>query len=345
MFLTYLHARIPRVRCPEHGVLQVRVPWAEPHSRFTLLFERLAVEVLRQCNVKGAAELLRLSWDEVMLLMEHAVARGQKRQPPKELPTQLGIDEKYTSCGIVTLVNDIARGCVTKVLPGKKKEPLKEYLASFPLEQREQVRAVALDMCDTFYAAVAATIPEATDKIVYDRFHVMQHVSKAVNQVRKQESAQLARKGDERLKGSRFVWLYSSENVPAEQQQWLEQLKADKLQTGRAWALKELLRTLWQCTDRAQAKAVFYKWYGWAIRSRLEPMKDVAQRLRGRISNILTYLEHRITNACSEGLNSAISTLIRRAFGYRNLRNLTTVIYFYLGGLAMDPALPTHANP
>lgn len=345
MFLTYLHARIPRVRCPEHGVMQVRVPWAEPHSRFTLLFERLAVEVLRHSHVQGAAAILRLSWDEVMLLMERAVARGQKRQQPKSLPRKLGIDEKHTSCGVLTLVNDLAHGCVAQVLPGKKKEPLKEYLSFFSQEQREQVTAVALDMCDTFYAAVAETIPEATDKIVYDRFHVMQHVSKAVNKVRSQESAQLARRGDERLKGSRFVWLYSAENVPAEQLEWLEQLKADKLQTGRAWALKELLRSLWQCTDRAQAKAVFYKWYGWAIRSRLEPMKDVAQRLRSRISNILTYLEHRITNACSEGLNGAISTLIRRAYGYRNLRNLTTVIYFYLGGLSMDPTLSTHANP
>jgi transposase len=280
-----------------------------------------------------------------MLLMERAVARGQQRQQPKALPTLLGIDEKYTSCGVLTLVNDLAHGCVDKVLPGKKKEPLKQHLDSFPLEQREQVRAVAIDMCDTFYAAIAETIPEATDKIVYDRFHVMQHVSKAVNKVRSQESAQLARRGDQRLKGSRFVWLYSAENVPPEQQQWLDQLKADKLLTGRAWALKELLRTLWQCADRAQAKAVFYKWYGWALRSRLEPMQDLARRLRSRLSNILTYLDHRLTNACSEGLNGAISTLLRRAFGYRNLRNLTTVIYFYLGGLSMDPALSTHANP
>lgn len=259
MFLTYLHGRIPRISCPEHGVLQVRVPWAEPHSRFTLLFERLAVEVMRQCNVKGAAQILRLSWDEVMLLMERAVQRGQKRQQPKTLPTQLGIDEKYTSCGVLTLVNDIAIGCVTKVLPGKKKEPLKEYLGSFPKEQREQVSAVALDMCETFYAAVAKAIPKATDKIVYDRFHVMQRVSKAVNKVRSQESAQLARKGDKRLEGSRFVWLYSLQNLPEKQLQWLGQLKADKLQTGRAWALKELLRTLWQCTDRAQEEGVFYK--------------------------------------------------------------------------------------
>lgn len=345
MFLTYLHARIPRVQCPEHGVLQVRVPWAEPHSRFTLLFERLAVEVLRHSHVKGAAQILRLSWDEVMHLMERAVARGQARETPKELPHQLGVDEKHTSCGVLTLVNDLSKRRLFHVLPGKKKEPLKEYFLSFSEEQREQVCAVALDMCDTFYAAVAATIPEAAQKIVYDRFHVMQHVTKAVNQVRKQESAQLLRRGDDRLQGSRFLWLYSEQNVPTEHKPWLERLKADKLQTGRAWALKELLRTLWQCNDRAQALAVFSRWYAWARRSRLEPMKALALQLRSRLSNILTYLEHRLTNAVSEGLNGALSTLIRRAYGYRNLRNLTTVLYFYLGGLCMDPSLPAHANP
>lgn len=116
-------------------------------------------------------------------------------------------------------------------------------------------------------------------------------------------------------------------------------------QTGRAWALKELLRTLWRCSDRAQALAVFSRWYAWARRSRLEPIKDLAQRLRSRLGNILTYLEHRLTNAVSEGLNGALSTLLRRAYGYRNLHNLTTVLYFYLGGLSMDPALPAHANP
>lgn len=336
-FLTYLHARIPRIQCPEHGVVQVAVPWAEPRSRFTLLFERLAVAVLKQCHVQGAAELLHLSWSEAMHLMQRAVERGQAREQNQPLPKQLGIDEKHTPCGVLTLVNDVGKKRVKKILVGKTKAPLKEYLESYPEAERQAVQAVAMDLCDTFYGAVAATIPDSADKIVYDRFHVMQMVSKAVNQVRQQENAYLLRRGDKRLQGTRYLWGYSDENVPDTQREKLERLKADKLQTGRAWALKEFLRTLWTCTDRPSALNVFRKWHGWAQRSRLEPIKDVARRLAARLSNILTFVEHRLTNALSEGLNSAISTLVRRAYGYRNLQNQITAIYFYQGGLDLTP--------
>ena len=78
-FQTHMHARIPRVECVDHGVLQVRVPWAEPHSRFTALFERLAVDVLLQCDVTGATRILNISWKEAWHIMERAVSRGQGR--------------------------------------------------------------------------------------------------------------------------------------------------------------------------------------------------------------------------------------------------------------------------
>lgn len=343
-FLTYLSAKIPRIKCPEHGVLQVKVPWAEPNSRFTLLFERLAVEILQHSTVQGAAVILGLSWYEVMHLMQRAVARGQKKESGDPLPEFLGVDEKHTSCGVLTLVNDLSAPRVKKVLLGAKKEPLADYLRSFPEPQREAVVAVAMDMSDTFYGAVAATIPDSCDKIVYDRFHVMQLVSRAVEQVRKQEQAYLVRFDDKRLNGTRYLWSYSDENLPDKKREQLEQLKADKLKTGRAFALKEFLRTLWNCPSRKEALSVWKKWQAWAQRSRLEPMKDVARRLGARLYNILTFVEHRITNAKSEGINSGISTLLRRAYGYRNLQNQITAIYFHHGGLDLMPALATHAD-
>jgi hypothetical protein len=84
--LTFLHASAPRVACPEHGVRQVRLPWAEPHSRFTALFERLAINVLGACDVAAAAKLLRISWDEAWRLMDRAVARGLAAKPPRGPP-------------------------------------------------------------------------------------------------------------------------------------------------------------------------------------------------------------------------------------------------------------------
>src|SRR5213593_252649 len=97
-FQTLLHARPPRVQCPAHGVRQARLPWAEPNSRFTLLFERLAIDVLTETDVSGAARLLRLSWDEAWHLMDRAVARGLA-QRPVTVPAHLGVDEKAAGRG------------------------------------------------------------------------------------------------------------------------------------------------------------------------------------------------------------------------------------------------------
>lgn len=97
-FQTYLHARIPRVECGEHGVVQILVPWAEPRSRFTLLFERLAIDVLSQCDVTGATRILRISWDEAWGLMERAVTRGRERKGRKVV-RRIGVDEKAAAKG------------------------------------------------------------------------------------------------------------------------------------------------------------------------------------------------------------------------------------------------------
>ena len=97
-FFTYVHARPPRVDCPAHGVHQVRLPWAEPMSRFTTLFERLAIDVLKECDVLGACRLLRCSWDEGWHLMQRAVTRGLLRRPTPA-PAIIGVDEKSAGRG------------------------------------------------------------------------------------------------------------------------------------------------------------------------------------------------------------------------------------------------------
>ena len=97
-FKTYLHARVPRVKCPTHGARQVKLPWAEAHSRFTLLFERLAIDVLKEASVRGAIRILRISWDEAWHLMQRAVKRGLQAKG-KCVPARLGVDEKALSKG------------------------------------------------------------------------------------------------------------------------------------------------------------------------------------------------------------------------------------------------------
>ncbi len=97
-FLTYLQARPPRVHCPEHGKHAVALPWAEGASRFTTMFEALAIDVLLATNVKNAAVLLRVSWDEAWGLMERAVTRGRAAKA-RAVPEHIGIDEKAIAKG------------------------------------------------------------------------------------------------------------------------------------------------------------------------------------------------------------------------------------------------------
>jgi transposase len=169
-FLTYLHARPPRVDCADHGVRQVALPWAEPHSRFTALFERLAIDVLNECDISGASELLRLSWDEAWHLMERAVARGQARKT-RRVPQLMGVDEKAAAKGhnYLTVVCDLERGCVEYIADDRRQSSLDGYFEPFSDEERAQIKAVAMDMWDPYINSVTEHLPEPEGKIVFDR--------------------------------------------------------------------------------------------------------------------------------------------------------------------------------
>lgn len=337
-FQTYLHARIPRVACSEHGVGQVLVPWAAPRSRFTLLFERLAIDVLRQCDVSGATRILRISWDAAWGLMERAVTRGRHRKM-RTVVRRIGVDETATAKGhcYLTLVCDLEEGTVEHIAEDRKQESLEGYYAGLAQEQLDGIEAVAMDMWEPYIQATRARVPDAAEKIVFDRFHVMGHVAKAVDTVRKQEHRERMASGDDTLKGSKYLWLYSRENVPARRRDEFNALMRQALKVGRAWAIKEALRRLWHYVSPASGWKFWKRWYFWATHSRLTPIRKAARTVRGHIDNILTYYQHPVTNAMSEGLNSQIQKIKSMACGFRNTQNFKTAIYFHCGGLDLYP--------
>ena len=336
---TFLVARVPRVNCPEHGVRQVNVSWAEPGSRFTMLFERLAIDVLQSCQtVTSAKTILRLSWDQTWNILDRAVARGMERKVPTEI-SRLGVDEKAFRKGhdYMTIVCDNDRGVVEFVSEGRNTESLRQFYASRTTKQRQAIQAVAMDMHEPYVQATLQELPLGKDKIVFDRFHIMQHMSQAVDKVRRQEHALLSERGDDRLKGTKYLWLKNQQNLSEKKKQELESIFTLNLKTGRAWAIKETLRDLWHHHRVEQAREFFGGWYNWAIRSRLTPVKKVARMIKSRIENVINYCRHRITNAVSEGLNSKIMAIKRRAAGFRNKENFKRVIYFYCGDLDLYP--------
>lgn len=338
-FRTMLHAAVPRVDCPEHGVKQVNVPWAEARSRFTLLFERFAIDVLLSTqNIKGAQVILRTGWEQTWNILSRAVDRGRLRH--EDLPiARLGIDEKSFAKGqsYLTLLYDLDRSTVEAISEGNDTEAANECFSSLSPRQIRSVKAIAMDMSPAYVKSAKSQIPLAEGKIVHDRFHVMKMVTEAVDEVRREEHRQLKRKNDNRLTGTKYLWLKNIENLTSKQHTHFEDVYTRQLKTGKAWSYKEMLRDLWYHDTAAEATEYFQEWYRSVIHTTLEPVKKVARTIKERLPNVVSYCTHGITNAVAEGVNSKIQAIKRRVGGYRNIENFKTAIFFYCGGLNLYP--------
>jgi transposase len=341
-FKTIIVARVPRLACAAHGTQTVAVPWAEKFSRFSRLFERLAIDVLLECSIAGACAILRISWDEADGIKQRAVKRGLARKAPA-VPSHLCVDEKSVGCGhqYVTLVASVQEGrsaTVDYVGEGRQQASLDAYWQGLTPVQLAGVTAVGMDLWEPFWRSTLAAVPGAQDKIVHDPYHLVRYMNEAVNAVRKSEHRRLLAAGDGTLTGTRPYWLYGFENLPAQHAAQFDQIKALNLQTARAWGLKEVFRSFWLCETKVKAEAYFQKWYAWAIRSRLEPVKKVARMFKQHLANLLTYFNHRLTNGPMEGLNNAIQSLVKKAYGYRNKDRFKNDVFFHLGGLDLYPS-------
>ena len=343
-FATQLHAAPPRVACPEHGVHQVKLPWADERSRFTLMFERFAIDVLLETDLSGAMRILRIGWDAAFHIMERAVARGQLAKK-RAAPTLIGVDETSVAKGqrYITVVCDLSEGTVEHLSEHRRAESLGSYYETLSDDELTAIKAVSMDMHAPFIKATKDHVPAWHRKIVFDRFHVMQQLTKAVDLVRKAEHRALLANNDRSLVGSKYVWLYSEENLPAHYSERFEELRALDLKTSRAWAIKESLRRLWQFQRLGVAKKYWKRWLDWALRSQLTPIIRAAQTLQRHIGGIFGFFENRVTNALAEGINGKIQRIKRAAHGYRNLNNFMTAIYFHCGGLELYPG--THTKP
>ena len=339
-FTTLLVARVPRVQCGTHGVKTVRVPWAEKGSRFTLLFERLAIAWLKEATPTAVARRLGLTWDEARGIQERAVRRGLARRSHAPV-ARIGIDEKsfLKRHQYVSIVVDLDEACVLHVADDRRANSLVPYFQGLTEAERTGITAIAMDMWEPYRKTVREQVPDGERKIVFDKFHVLQHVGVAVDTVRKAESRALAAEGDTTLKGTKYAWLRNPATFTRKAWRAFAALRESTLQSARAWAIKESLRHLWDYTYVGAARTFFQRWYWWATHSRLASIIKVARMLKAHLENILTYLTHRITNAVTEGLNAKIQWIKFGARGFRNRDSFKTAILFHCGGLDLEPRL------
>jgi transposase len=317
-------------------VRTIATPWAGAHSRFTLLFEALAVETIAACrSLKQASELLSLSYDQLARIMERAVERGLKRR--EELPIRkIGIDEKSFRKGhrYASIMTDLDRARVVEVQENRDAKAAGALFKSLGASAKK-IHAAAMDMWPAFMSATAANAPEA--RIVHDRFHVAKYLNEAVDKIRRAESKELSSEGKDWLKGTKYLFLRSVENWNEDHKEMFEMVKELNLKVSRAWAAKEAFNQFWEFRCPGKARAFFGNWRRWVGRLKLEPLKKVSDMLKRHIDGLLNYATYPITNAMSEGFNSKIQTLISNARGYRSFKNFRTAILFHCGKLKMCP--------
>lgn len=339
-FKTILVADVPRVECSEHGVLQVRVPWSEPGSRFTALKEAVVIAWLRSlASIKAVAEQLRLSWDEVDGIVQRAVARGLLRR--QRLPVRhLGIDETsfQRRHEYVTVVTDADSGNVLYVADDRKRESLDAFYLAFPADLRAGIQVISMDMWPAYIASTREFVADADSKIAFDKFHVASHLGKAVDDVRRAEHKRLLATGDLSLARTRYLWLSNPANLDGKDTASLEALRELNLRTGRAWVLKETAMDIWRYVRRGHGAQMWRAWIQRAMRSRLEPVKKAARMIRQHLWGIVNAMALKASNAISESINAKIQRIKRTACGFRNRERFRNAILFHLGGLDLFPA-------
>ena len=338
-FKTILIADIPRTQCPAHGIHQIPVPWAEPGSGFTALFERLVIDWLKEANIKAVSERMGLGWSAVDGIMQRAVKRGLARRDNTESFRHIGVDEVsfQKRHEYITVVCDHDRNRVLYLADDRKTTSLDGFYESLSDKQKASIESVSMDMWTAFINATRNHIPDANNKISFDRFHISKMFNNAIDIVRRAEHKALLSDGDNSMARSRYDWLKRLGNVSRKRWPDFKALRSIAIKTARAWAIKEHASSLWNYISRAWAEKGWKKLLGWMSRSRLPAMVKLAKTIRKHLWGIINAIVLDASNGKSESMNSRIQKVKTRSNGFRNRERFRNAIYFHLADLNMYP--------
>jgi transposase len=334
---TILVAEVPRISCPEHGVITVQVPWSEPGSGFTALFEALVINWLKEASLAAVSRQLGLSWNAIDRIMQRAVGRGLRRRTVMQ-PEHIGVDETSfrKRHDYVTVVSD--RSKVLYVSDDRNQNSLTGFYEGLSDEQIAAIKSVSMDMWPAYIRATLDAIPDADEKIAFDKFHVAKYLGEAVDKVRRVEHRALLAEGRTDLVRSKHQWLRNPNNMSHKQWREFKDLRESTLRTARAWAIKEFAMGLWHYSSRTWAIKAWKRWLSWAVRCRLGPVKKVAQTIKKHLWGIINAIVMKVDNGGAESINSRIKMIKVRSRGFRNKTRFRNAIYFHLGGLDLYPA-------
>jgi transposase len=342
---TFIEAEVVRVSCPDHGVVTERVPWAVHDSRFTKAFEEQAAWLAVECSKTAVAHLMRVSWRTVGRILERVAIRLQPKGRRRLAGLRrIGIDEISFRKGhrYLTVVVDHLSGRLLWAAEGRDEETLRRFFVELGRSRCRGITHVSADGAWWITNVVRFYCPKAV--IGLDPFHAVAWATKALDEVRREVWNNARRSGDHaqarRLKRSRYALWKNAENLTDKQVGKLAWIQRVNQPLFRAHLLKEHLRLVFQLPFD-DAVLLLEEWMQWAWRSRIDAFVRLGDTIANHIDAILVSLEHRLSNALVEAVNTRIRLLTRRAFGFHSSRPLIALAMLSFGGFR--PALPGRA--
>jgi len=337
-----LSYRMRRVNCPRCGIVTEDVPWARGNSPLTRTYTVFLARWARRLSWAETAQAFGTSWQSVHRSVKWVVDWGLQRRDLSGI-TAIGVDEVHVGRdGFITVLYQIDKGArrLLGVAQGKSADSLRALLEDLA-EHVADIRFVCSDLSRAYRCAISSTLGEAVH--VLDRFHLVKNLNEAVDQVRRQEARELARKGANPLAGSRYCFLKNPARLTEKQKTTLGELVALGLRTVRAYHLKESFQALWAYDRPAWARKFLRAWCARAMRSRLEPVKKFVRSVRAHEELLLNWFEAKkeISNGVVEGLNRKINLITRKSYGFRSAEIRQTALFHALGSLP-EPELTHH---
>ena len=339
----HLQVRTPRVKLPNGSVRLVEPDFAGRLNGFTLLFEAFILMLSGQMPFAAVSRIVGESPHRVLAVCEKYVDMACGLADHSQV-TALAIDETSRARGhsYVTLAADADARRVLFVTEGRDAKTIKE-LASY-LEDHgcpvENITQTSIDMSPAFISGVSKHLPNA--RITFDKFHIIGHASAAVDKMRRIEQ-----KTDKSLKGMRWTLLKDTTKLKPEAAADLDALiaKMTVKRTARAWSYKEQLREILERKQINVVRAMLEHWCLCVMRSKVEPMKDVARMIRTHLEGIVAWAQTRQTNGFLEAINGLFQASKRRARGFTRLSTIRTVIFLIAGKLDFHAINPHAAQP
>jgi len=321
-YTTTVVIELYRVRCPDCGVKAERVEQLPSKAPFSKRFEDAVGQACEGASARMVAHRLGLAASTVRAIDQRYLERWrQSRRMP--VLRQMGVDEIHLGKKqkFLTVVSNLETGEPLWFGRERKQETLDGFFRTeMSAMQRSRITAACVDMWEPFTKSILQWAPQA--KIVYDKFHVLQHANRAVDEVRRTEFFRKGRQTREMVKGKRWLLLTRWTNLDRGKRGILNELFRLNWRILKAYLLKESLERLWNYHYEKAALNYLNRWIDQLKWQRLKPFEDLAAMLLRHQEGILNYCRTKVPLGVVEAVNANIKALLRRGRGYSNLRYL-----------------------